>query len=544
MMPKLLAILSTLLAGCDAQKETQELSTDGLDETTITAVIQRIAQTYPPLAGGRQLVLWNAPDRIADALTEHYAAAEGSPPTTLRRPDDQLRFENGEPLLLSALLPHFAHSLSSSPQPSTHVQLRPPLRPPPSPPPPRDETAILIWEHDINDFIDLTSALPELLRARITLGIRPSTSRWGEGATPWKWHPGAPGAEIGAFPTSPFDRQDFHWQGGTYTLVRRSLEILPVNVGSIQVSLASTAPLAESPPIARLYWNTRSHLSRRQTHSIAATLSGNRFTFPVGESPRWLAGGKVTTLTLVFENAPDGLRADTIELAPPSPETLPLPPPVEPIFIQSGTLIWGSDASDPLRYPSEAANDTILVPGFGIDPYPWPGRASVYPTVNVTLFEARYLCKIQGKRLCRESEWERACKGPKNRPYPYGRHFDPNRCFTAGDFDRFTARRNGAFADCVSGFGVADMSGNINEWTSAVITRKEAEASPREASSAIFDSETDFPPGAPPIAEVPMLRGGGDWGESQAEWRCAHREHFHLPSERYRDDGFRCCKSR
>ena len=57
-------------------------------------------------------------DGLTMALTEHYAAAEGSPPTTLRRPDDQLRFENGEPLLLSALLPHFAHSLSSSPVPA------------------------------------------------------------------------------------------------------------------------------------------------------------------------------------------------------------------------------------------------------------------------------------------------------------------------------------------------------------------------------------------------------------------------------------------
>ena len=533
-----------LFVGCNSPQNTQEQLGDGLEQATIAAIVERIKRIYPPSDRGREFVLWNAPDRIADALTQTYAADDNESPTLFHRPDDQLRFEDGEPVHLSSLLPTFASPASKPPPSGTTIQLRPPRRPPTSPPPPDDETTILLWEQDINDFIDLTSALPELLRARASWNTRNPAPRWGDDATRWKWHPGAPGADFATTSTSPFDPARLHWQGGTYTLLRRSLDILPVSVGSIQVSLADFAPSTEPPPTARLYWTTRSHPSRRRTHSLISPLIDNRFHFPVGESPRWLAGGEVTTISLILRNAPEGLVANKIELLPPAPESFDLPAQVDPIFIQSGALIWGSDGADPLRYPSEAENDTILVPGFGIDPYPWPGRAGVYPTVNVTLFEARYLCRIQGKRLCRETEWERACKGPRNLPYPYGRHFDPNPCFTAGDFDRFSARRNGAFPGCVSGFGIADMSGNINEWTSSVITREEAQASPRETSSSIFDSESEFPPGAPPIAQVPMLRGGGDWGESQSEWRCAHREHFHLPTERYRDDGFRCCKSR
>jgi len=539
------ATLAALLPTCQQEREpgaAAPRSESGLDEIAIARVVRGIERRYPPPAAGRGIVLWDTPDEVVDALRALYADAPGPPPA-FHRPDHALRLEDGSRLDLAGLLPAAEPGAAPLARPRRRrVQLRPSAPSPSAPPAPRDEPLILLWEQDISDFIDLSSALPELLRATQEAAHERAPVRWGESAGDWEWHPGAPGGSVNSMPTEPFDRDDFSWTGGTFCLLRRSLELSPVQVGAIQVGL--DLPTGAAPLRGRLYWTTRSHAQRRDTQKLVAFAGPGRIRFPVGDSPRWLAGGEVTTLTVVFENPPPELSVGAVRLLPPDRRARALPPPVEPIFIPAGLLVWGSDPHSPLRYPTEAENDTIMVPAFGIDPYPWPGRGGVFPTVNVTLFEARYLCAMQGKRLCREGEWERACKGPKSSALPYGARFDPERCFTPGDFDSYAMRRNGVFPGCVSGFGVADMVGNVNEWTASTLTRTELETSPREPNYGIFAAESKFPPDAPPLAELPMLRGGGDWGESQREWRCAHREHFHFPGERYPDDGFRCCASR
>ncbi|MCX5741185.1 MAG: formylglycine-generating enzyme family protein [Proteobacteria bacterium] len=43
-----------------------------------------------------------------------------------------------------------------------------------------------------------------------------------------------------------------------------------------------------------------------------------------------------------------------------------------------------------------------------------------WPLVNVTWFEARTYCAWRGGRLPTEAEWERAARGPDQRPWPWG----------------------------------------------------------------------------------------------------------------------------
>lgn len=145
------------------------------------------------------------------------------------------------------------------------------------------------------------------------------------------------------------------------------------------------------------------------------------------------------------------------------------------ILIDKGTFLYGSD--DPGRNVFvEFEATSIPNPKFCIDAFEYPNRRGATPKTAVTWSQALSLCTAQGKRLCGQEEWERACKGPTskghNRHYPYGDRWDPSRCNTeldsksGGDDERKLAT-SGGFAGCVSPEGVYDMSGNADEWTSS-----------------------------------------------------------------------------
>lgn len=80
------------------------------------------------------------------------------------------------------------------------------------------------------------------------------------------------------------------------------------------------------------------------------------------------------------------------------------------------------------------------------------------------------MCESQGRRLCDEDEWNFACEGEEMKPYPYGYEYS----FTICNVQRKPAVCNGKLCDhrarasefplCVSGFGVAMMPGNTDEW--------------------------------------------------------------------------------
>lgn len=96
-----------------------------------------------------------------------------------------------------------------------------------------------------------------------------------------------------------------------------------------------------------------------------------------------------------------------------------------------------------------------------------------HPVTGVTYFEAEAYCawvRAQtGKpvRLPTEDEWEYAARGDDGRPYPWGEDFDPARTNTMETGLEITVPAASLTAD-LSPFGVLEMAGNVQEWTSTV----------------------------------------------------------------------------
>lgn len=137
------------------------------------------------------------------------------------------------------------------------------------------------------------------------------------------------------------------------------------------------------------------------------------------------------------------------------------------------------------------------------NPQPWspyrnPGDAIVVavsahlavPQGAISGEQAAAACQRAGKRLCTDSEWRRACRGPAELIYPYGNTRLPGVCNDARathpvleyfgtpppwtpeqlqhpcinqQFD--TLERTGSRDGCISAEGGFDLMGNLHEWT-------------------------------------------------------------------------------
>ena len=97
-----------------------------------------------------------------------------------------------------------------------------------------------------------------------------------------------------------------------------------------------------------------------------------------------------------------------------------------------------------------------------------PGDA--LPLDHQSWTSAGRVCAARDARLCLESEWQFACEGEEMRPYPYGFKRDATLC----NIDQMHLGKIGKLNDlrapldqypqCLSPFGVHNMSGNIEEW--------------------------------------------------------------------------------
>jgi sulfatase modifying factor 1 len=175
---------------------------------------------------------------------------------------------------------------------------------------------------------------------------------------------------------------------------------------------------------------------------------------------------------------------------------------------------------------------------FCIDEYEYPNKKDAHPPWMVSWYDAQATCAERDKRLCYESEWVAACEGPEHTPFPYGFSRDNTKCnidnaWITPDlkavYGSDAEARNkelsrldqsvpsGALAQCTSGFGVRDMTGNFDEWVTA-----------DRPHTGKYDK-----------SEWAALKGGA-WGHVRNA--CRPTTTSHPPDFTYYFIAFRCCK--
>ena len=169
--------------------------------------------------------------------------------------------------------------------------------------------------------------------------------------------------------------------------------------------------------------------------------------------------------------AREGERRDELRASiNPGRQAPPGPPPAPGmVWVGEGEYLAGRFAHfDEQAGAAEREEQIRKLDGFWIDELPFvnprlddPGAP---PLTGMTWTQARDLCGKFNKRLCSEDEWEKACKGPKNTIFSYGDAYDADTCPPPGFLEG--GYRLGDFPACVSGYGVAGLSGGVGEWTS------------------------------------------------------------------------------
>lgn len=221
--------------------------------------------------------------------------------------------------------------------------------------------------------------------------------------------------------------------------------------------------------------------------------------------------GEQSALTATTRHAVTQASSESATEPPTSPAARAAAPRVgETVHIAAGPMRAGSRPGVSGRTPgTEADLLPVALPAFTIDRLPYPNDPQLPPRAAVSRDEAAALCSAEGKRLCSDLEWERACEGPTNDAaplgaiFPGGATFDPETC----SLDALA---------CASPDGVLSLGASVGEWT--------GDAAPPEFAASGLDG---------------IVHGGAALSATTVH-RCAARRAF--PSATKVDGlGFRCC---
>ena len=183
------------------------------------------------------------------------------------------------------------------------------------------------------------------------------------------------------------------------------------------------------------------------------------------------------------------------------------------VLIPAGPMLYGPTDEKNAEHAAKSEAERVNMKAFCVDKYEWPNVSGEAPTRLVTWLEATSLCSKKNKRLCTEYEFEKACRGPGGTLYTYGDGFSQKACANATDEYGI-----GQFTNCISGFGVYDMSGGVFEWTSST------------------------PPTTvgPDVSGLRIVRGGLTKDSAEKSSRCTFRLRFETSVSGH-EIGFRCC---
>ena len=149
------------------------------------------------------------------------------------------------------------------------------------------------------------------------------------------------------------------------------------------------------------------------------------------------------------------------------------------------------------------------------------------PTTNVSWEEAAAYCESKDKRLPSEAEWERVCRGPDARDYPWGAEPDTARAryglnWKSGSVPVGSYEPNP--------LGVFDLGGNVAEWVDDFYARDYYKRSPVSN------------PTGPDTGRFRIARGGA-WNGSGIDLRCSDRGGAGANQRGGYTVGFRCARS-
>jgi formylglycine-generating enzyme required for sulfatase activity len=163
--------------------------------------------------------------------------------------------------------------------------------------------------------------------------------------------------------------------------------------------------------------------------------------------------------------------------------------------------------------------------GKSLPPEPLWGALGNYPVSSTIWSEAQNYCRWAGGRLPSEAEWEKSARGVDGRVYSWGDKWNPTRCNSiAGGEHRPEAV--GSFPNCVSPYGVLDMSGSLWEWIDDYYDK-----------NYYIQNEAENPRG--PEFGQERVKRGSNWMNHPMTFKVAFRAKS-SPTWRNVHHGFRC----